>query len=182
MTTYIRTFDPQGTYNTEHVAFVINETHENVILIIRRVFGGGALWDKFPDKTYNISGNMAEAVSRYVRENRGEYWWLFNKSNYGKSNQRIYLIENVLTGNIKIGISDDCQKRLRSLQTGSDCELRLLCEFITPSSPPSKIEALLHKEFKRKSVRGEWFSVEENDVIEAIKRMNGVQVMNEMGL
>jgi hypothetical protein len=57
-------------------------------------------------------------------------------------------------GPIKIGITDDLQSRLTSLQTGSPYPLKLL----TYISGGMAMEKKLHEMFRKSNIGGEWFS------------------------
>lgn len=70
----------------------------------------------------------------------------------------VYIVQNGLTGPIKIGVSKNVQRRLRELQTGSARKLNLLgwfdCESIDLAF---ELESQLHKQFKANAMSGEWF-------------------------
>lgn len=66
----------------------------------------------------------------------------------------VYFIENMLTGGMKIGSSGNVDKRIRSLQSGSDGELRIALEYFGWGV---KEEKLIHKAAKDSLIRGEWF-------------------------
>lgn len=68
----------------------------------------------------------------------------------------IYYIGSVETLRVKIGYTRGCPfKRLRDLQTGSPCELTLMVAH--PGTFAE--EKMIHREFSRFSVRGEWFEL-----------------------
>ena len=73
-----------------------------------------------------------------------------------KSGEHLYIIQSAVTGAVKIGRSNDVEKRLKQLQTGSPYRLVLLAKFENKGC----IEIYLHRELARyKSVmQGEWFS------------------------
>lgn len=76
----------------------------------------------------------------------------------------IYFIKGAISGRIKIGKSNDPERRLRALQTGSPEPLELL------GTIPGglKEERILQKKFKRFAMHGEWFKGEP-DLVYAIK-------------
>ena len=76
----------------------------------------------------------------------------------------VYIIKNMDTGNIKIGVSNDVQKRLNTFRTGNDCQLELVYKSVICSNSFS-IESSVHEYFKDYRVRGEWFKVDESEVI-----------------
>lgn len=73
---------------------------------------------------------------------------------------------------IKVGISKDPEKRLKSLQTGHPNKLHLLFieEFECKRNHLLKIEKLIHRDLRLKNFkkRGEWFYIPE-DKIEEVK-------------
>jgi hypothetical protein len=67
----------------------------------------------------------------------------------------------------KIGITNDIDYRLRSLQTGNPYPLELLCKFEYANALP--IEGILHKRFSGRRVQGEWFKLSDTDLSDAFK-------------
>lgn len=67
----------------------------------------------------------------------------------------VYFIKDEATGFVKIGYSNNPQKRLKSLQTSSANKLTLI-EAIEGNK---KLEETLHTTFAEHRVRGEWFSL-----------------------
>ena len=65
----------------------------------------------------------------------------------------IYFIQQVKTGTIKIGYSDNINKRMQSLQSASPKKLILL-GYIDGSK---KLERLIHRFFHENQMEGEWF-------------------------
>ena len=63
----------------------------------------------------------------------------------------------------KIGFTKrDIKKRIADLQTGNANEIYLIDYFESKWS--TKIERYLHKLFKEKRLKGEWFSLSDNDL------------------
>jgi len=61
-------------------------------------------------------------------------------------------------GNIKIGKSNDVDKRLKSLQTGNPRKLTLMASIKCKSPDDAfKLESKFHLKFQDKQIRGEWF-------------------------
>ena len=83
----------------------------------------------------------------------------------------VYIIKNMDTGNIKIGVSNDVQKRLNTFRTGNDCQLELVYKSVICSNSFS-IEQSVHEYFKDYRVRGEWFNVDESEVIRFLECSN----------
>ncbi len=67
--------------------------------------------------------------------------------------RRVYFIQAGENGPIKIGVSLDPPARLRSMQIGCPCELRLLGSIVGAWVA----ETVLHEAFNLERLRGEWF-------------------------
>jgi len=70
--------------------------------------------------------------------------------------KNLYIIQSDVTGDLKIGRSNNAIKRLRELQVGSHTKLKLLCEI----SNMGHIEKRLHQKLSDYKIRkrSEWFS------------------------
>jgi prophage antirepressor-like protein len=68
----------------------------------------------------------------------------------------VYAIREKDTGNIKLGISADPERRLRDLQTGNSSELELVA--YVKAKNRFADETALHKKASGHHIRGEWFS------------------------
>ncbi|WP_435191318.1 GIY-YIG nuclease family protein [Streptomyces sp. bgisy126] len=68
---------------------------------------------------------------------------------------RVYLIGSPESPLVKIGWSDNPERRLRHLQTGSPVPLQLLALF----EGGAVMEAALHRRFADKRRHGEWFDL-----------------------
>lgn len=71
------------------------------------------------------------------------------------SKDRVYLIGSPESPLVKIGWSDNPQRRLRNLQTGSPVPLHLLAVF----EGGAIVEAELHRRFADKRSHDEWFDL-----------------------
>ena len=87
--------------------------------------------------------------------------------------QFVYIIENVDNGAIKIGVGNDPNKRLKQLQTGSVSELELVYQSNVCSNA-FDIEAECHHHFEEYHIRGEWYDVSKNEVINYLEQQNFV--------
>ena len=67
----------------------------------------------------------------------------------------VYAIRNNHTGRIKLGISQNPERRLKELQIGNDCELELVA--FRKAENRFKDEKALHRENAPYHVRSEWF-------------------------
>lgn len=80
----------------------------------------------------------------------------------------VYAIQEEETGNIKIGISKDPERRVRTLNTGNSHNLRLI--HAVPAPKRFKDERLAHKRATG-WIRGEWFSCTEQQAIENLAKV-----------
>lgn len=70
----------------------------------------------------------------------------------------VYFIRSGRTGPIKIGVSGDIEKRLETLQIGNQFKLSVVGMIPCKDRDQAlELEGRLHKLFKRKHIRGEWF-------------------------
>lgn len=74
--------------------------------------------------------------------------------------QKLYLIE--CQGFYKIGVAYDVSHRLAELGIGNPFELVVLAVY--GYSNAQAVEAVLHQKFSQQRIRGEWFSLNENDI------------------
>lgn len=68
----------------------------------------------------------------------------------------LYILQAKVTGYVKVGRSEEPEKRLLQLQTGSSTPLRL----ILIATGQGAREKELHRQLKRYHVVGEWFKEE----------------------
>jgi hypothetical protein len=75
---------------------------------------------------------------------------------------KVYLIE--CDNKYKIGYTrKSIDQRIKQMKTGNSGNLNLISFF--ESKWGTKIESHLHRKFKSKKVSGEWFELDENDVL-----------------
>ncbi len=81
----------------------------------------------------------------------------------------LYAISN--GDQIKLGMSSDVNKRLKTMQTASPAELVLLWKYYIANTPADaiKIEKMLHRACKQFHIRGEWF---ERECIDTVNSFN----------
>jgi len=81
----------------------------------------------------------------------------------------LYAISN--GDQVKLGMSSDVNKRLKSMQTASPAELVLLWKYYIANTPADaiKIEKMLHRACKEFHVRGEWFDM---SCIDTVNKFN----------
>ncbi|HZJ92080.1 MAG TPA: GIY-YIG nuclease family protein, partial [Thiopseudomonas sp.] len=84
----------------------------------------------------------------------------------------VYMIREPSTGNIKIGISQDPERRLRQLQTGNSSKLELVA--CAKAENRYEDEMNLHRMVKNMLVRGEWFATGNAYTKELHKRLEEI--------
>jgi hypothetical protein len=85
----------------------------------------------------------------------------------------IYLIQNLETSRYKIGISKNPTKRIKTLQTGSGEELKLINTYETPNA--RKIESILHNIYESKRTIGEWFEISLTEEVKFIDECKKIE-------
>lgn len=79
----------------------------------------------------------------------------------------IYIVE--VEGKYKIGLAQDIDERVRGLQAANPSDLELVHSFSTEAR---EAETLLHRVFKNKRIRNEWFALTPSDIA-FIRTING---------
>ena len=70
----------------------------------------------------------------------------------------LYFIQAGENGPIKIGVTDNIEKRLVTLQTGNYEKLKVIFTFETEEPEESrKWERIFHRQFRHQRLNGEWF-------------------------
>ena len=74
----------------------------------------------------------------------------------------VYLIYDQNNDNYKIGVTKrDPKIRLKKLQTGNPCKLKLICFY--KCEYPYRLEKMLHTHYKLSKELNEWFFIEDPD-------------------
>ena len=76
--------------------------------------------------------------------------------------KKIYIISNTSNDEYKIGFSKNPNQRLKTLQTANSDILSIVFE--RPVKFHSKIEKLVHDDFRGCRKNGEWFIIEDLDI------------------
>lgn len=80
----------------------------------------------------------------------------------------VYIVQCIGFNYYKIGISkNDYHNRISSMQTGCPFELNMINAFHCVNY--SEIEINLHKKYSKKRISGEWFELDENDLLDIYK-------------
>lgn len=86
-----------------------------------------------------------------------------------KPNERVvYFIGSIEEGCVKIGYSNNAQKRLGQLKTGCPFPIRIL--HTIPSKSPVTLESTLHGKYRKYRLHGEWFKIE-GELKERLERL-----------
>jgi predicted GIY-YIG superfamily endonuclease len=75
---------------------------------------------------------------------------------------QVYLIRNNNNGQIKIGRSNNPERRLKTLLTSTTDDLEIIKTI--PSNSASQMESNLHQKFRHKRINREWFALTEDDI------------------
>ena len=70
---------------------------------------------------------------------------------------------------IKIGITGNCEQRLKSLQTGHSQRLFIHHRELVDRKNAKLYEGIIHKNLKHNQTHGEWFNISIDDAINEIK-------------
>ena len=115
-------------------------------------------------KESNLSEDLRKAINaRKVKEYNEKY-----EINRQKEQKRylseiyLYLIQNPITNDLKIGISNEPQRRIEELQNTNGRQLNLL--YTIPGK--SELEKSLHTKFSHLRLKGEWFKYDESIIQE----------------
>lgn len=121
--------------------------------------------------------NALSFLDRYATDNRlywylrsavvssSAFWDIKRESSRCAKNQKTYLIKDSRTGATKIGKSNNPLKREKTLQSDAlSLELLYTCD--------DNIETLLHKKYKDKRIRGEWFNLTDKDIEYIVDKYN----------
>lgn len=96
-----------------------------------------------------------------------DYWWDDHEENDGDCRETcIYVIQEENQGHVKIGISDDPEARLASMQTCNPRELSLVLAI----TGCKHVEKLIHGDLFGHRIRGEWFRYE-GRVVETVEAL-----------
>jgi hypothetical protein len=87
----------------------------------------------------------------------------------------VYFLKSTSTGLIKIGQSRDVGMRIHWTCKASAETLQLIATL--PTDEPRQAERILHRFFKEKQVRGEWFRISETEVRSAVANWEQLKSM-----
>ena len=117
-----------------------------------------------------LRGTLVRGVPRPRAAGRGGWSVLPQDS---RSRQFVYVIRNPENDRIKIGVSNNVEKRLHILETGAGTKLDLVYKSIVCSNA-FDIENMVHKHFNEYRIFGEWFQVDTSKVINFLEQQQYV--------
>jgi len=122
------------------------------------------LTDGKPDVAKIVSKRRTADVKSIKVDNVGRVISieLYNENKYGN----IYLITSD-SGHTKIGYAKNIKTRFSAINQG--VPNRLFLHYSRMVNNVRELEAVLHKRFHDLRVKGEWFSLSESDLVEAVK-------------
>lgn len=110
-------------------------------------------------------GGKVDEIAAYNKIKRDDMNERFGKMKRSepaqKRHQKVYVLHNIRNGYYKIGRSFDVPFREKTLQS-EEPEIELLMNVVAPAS----MERELHAKYSDKRVRGEWFRLDESDIIQ----------------
>ena len=78
----------------------------------------------------------------------------------------LYIMRCGTSSLFKIGISTDPRRRCAQLQTGCPYVIKLVFELVMDTGVKARsVERVVHDHLKAKHAHGEWFSLEEHEVL-----------------
>lgn len=86
-------------------------------------------------------------------------------------NKYLYVIRSGTSDFIKIGVSNDPESRLYSLQTGSPVPLSIIFKCIGDY----RLESVLHKRLEDYKIRGEWYNISEAKLFEHLDSLESIR-------
>ena len=110
---------------------------------------------------------MKHIVSKYI--DSVKYLLKIEERQNEDEPNHVYLIHNHITGLTKIGITSNPGIRAQTLQSQSGVELWLLMYIemeVGYDEDAKSVEQFIHRHFKNKRKKGEWFDLNLKDVLE----------------
>lgn len=125
---------------------------KNTIKLMSRLSKGKMIIDSFIDCSIDTANKLLDAIE---------------SMDIDDPEMMLYLMREVDSGNVKIGISKHPKERVRQLQVGNSSEIELIAIIGRHSS--HSIESATHKALSNHLVRGEWFT---SNAIQSLEVIN----------
>ena len=116
-------------------------------------------------KRYNFSEEDIERINSLYFEETDDF---LPSKNTSIRLVDLYLMQNTVTKDLKIGISNDLERRKRDLQNTNGRQIEIL--YVIPQK--SNLELTLHEKFSHLRLMGEWFKYDKSIIDEFEKLLD----------
>lgn len=99
-----------------------------------------------------------------------------NRNKVDNSNTNVYLIKDTITGLVKIGSSNNPERRLVELKNQYNNDFLVLLAYV--ENVEQKLETKLHNKYKKQNKTNEWFELSDLQIEEIVKSNHMIQHMN----
>jgi hypothetical protein len=154
--------------NKSDMAIQITLHHFNRLIKQYGHFGNILFTTKIFYNRLNLDGKI---VYGYIEHNKAKKYTLEKVDNYiyiFKQTHRNEVVNNLLTDK-KIGITNDVKYRKNSLTLGP-VGIKCLALWKVEISFVGKLEKILQKTFLDRKIIGEWFTDEDNDLVDLVRK------------
>jgi hypothetical protein len=174
------TFEEKGAY-MELLMLQFNRGHMNIHMIERTV---GENWKNIKDKFKQDENGLfynerleqeKEKRANFTESRRNNRSGINQKTLESDNNQTcVYLFKDLDSGYIKIGASVNPKNRLSTIKSRENKRLLFICYFENCTLADEKN---IHKNFGHYHINGDWFNINEQEVIDYItNHMNNVNI------
>ena len=122
-------------------------------------------------------GNSLKTLIVNSDEYNKAYARIKHNKNRSKSDT-LYMIK--CADHIKIGITNDVNKRLTSIRTSTPFEVTLVASWKFCENSVYSIEQYIHKKYKDSNVKLEWFKLTEKQVLEIVSSLSNDKLVKEL--
>jgi len=123
-------------------------------LIIEDAAPSFAKWFKTEDKIHN--GSLTNRAKKELVRALNDRIWELKAYENTKNGRSVYFIGNEELGIVKIGISNDVERRLSDIQVSFPYDLKILAVL---ENKTTQLEKYLHDKFEKYNKRGEWYEL-----------------------
>ena len=128
-------------------------------------------WMKDKPKFKSMVNNAeSKYLNRNLTERNKKSIDILNKNTVLKGSGYVYLLRCENTNFYKIGVSKiHFKTRLSGIQSG--CPFLIIPIYVEYAKEYFRVEKYLHKKYKKKNIRGEWFEFNEKEVEDVINEL-----------
>ncbi len=152
------------TITSNVIAELTGKLHKTVMRDIRVIIeniGAKEICTEVAPSTYKDKANREKPNFVLTKEFTDKLLSKYNLNSKPKKSNLLYLLK--ADKYYKIGVTRNLVSRIKSIQTG--CMFEVEVEETWLIDDPTKTERQLHKIFKNKRMTGEWFELNEEDVL-----------------